>query len=68
MANLSTEQTRDLAEKARRGDVDAGCKLIERCREGMVKPDWEEEPVLDAEAVERHLKRRTVVGSGKGTM
>lgn len=68
MGNLATEDARSLAEKAKRGDMKAGAQLIHLCRSGMVKPDWEEEPVIDRELVERHLKRRVIVGSGKGTM
>lgn len=68
MANLFIETTKELADKAKRGDVKAGRKLIHLCRNGMVKPVWEDEPVIDAEAVERHLERRVIVGSGKGTI
>jgi hypothetical protein len=68
MGNLATEDARILASRAKAGDVKAGGELIKLCRSGMVVPYWEDEPMIDAEAVERHLARRVIVGSGKGTM
>lgn len=68
MGNAATETSRQLADRAKQGDTKAGKKLITLCRDGMLKPFWEKEPTLDAEAVRRHLDRRIAVGSGKGTM
>lgn len=65
MPNLALEHTTDLAFKARQGDRKAGKALIEECRRGMVKPDWETRPRITQELIDAHLARRTKKGSGR---
>ena len=50
--------TKDLAERAKQGDMKAGKALIAECRRGMVKPYWEKPEPVTEEVIAAHLERR----------